>query len=197
MGPLMNTLIRNFLKGCLVLVPAVGTAYVLWLLFIKIDSILPLPIPGLGFAVTLSLIVLVGALASNVVGKRFFLALERLWLGVPFVRLVYSSLRDVLSVFVGQNRRFNRPVIVSLGEEPTPKLLGFITRDALDAFDLTDHVAVYLPQAVSFSGNLLLVPRQLVRPLDMHNAELMAFVVSGGVVLGADARSYTDPPTRA
>lgn len=61
------------------LVPAVGTAYVLWLLFIKIDSILPLPIPGLGFAVTLTLIVLVGALASNVVGKRFFLALERLW----------------------------------------------------------------------------------------------------------------------
>lgn len=117
--------------------------------------------------------------------------------GVPFVRLVYSSLRDVLSVFVGQNQRSNRPVVVSLGEEPSPKLLGFITREALDAFQLTDHVAVYLPQAVSFSGNLLLVPKELVRPLDMHNAELMAFVVSGGVVLGAEAPSYTDPPMRS
>ena len=125
----MNTLIRNFLKGCLVLVPVVGTGYVVWLLFTKIDSILALPIPGLGFAVTVSLIVLVGAIASNVVGKRVFSALERLVLGVPFVRLVYTSLRDVLSVFVGQNRRFNRPVMVSLGKEPAAKLLGFVTRE--------------------------------------------------------------------
>jgi uncharacterized membrane protein len=193
----VNLLIRNFLKGCLVLVPAVGTAYVLWLLFTKVDSIIALPIPGLGFVVTVSLIVLVGAIASNVVGKRFFLAIERIVLEVPFVRLVYTSLRDVLSVFVGQNRRFNRPVVVSLGKEPSAKLLGFVTREDLEALGLVDHVAVYLPQAVSFSGNLLLVPKELVTPLEIANAELMAFVVSGGVVLGAEARSYTDPPTKA
>lgn len=192
----MNTLIRNFLKGCLVLVPVVGTGYVVWLLFTKVDSILALPIPGLGFAVTVSLIVLVGAIASNVVGKRVFSALERLVLEVPFVRLVYTSLRDVLSVFVGQNRRFNRPVMVSLGKEPAAKLLGFVTREDLATFGLADHVAVYLPQAVNFSGNLLLVPKELVTPLEIANAELMAFVVSGGVVLGAEARSYTDPPSK-
>jgi uncharacterized membrane protein len=190
----VNLLIRNFLKGCLVLVPAVGTAYVLWLLFTKVDSIIALPIPGLGFVVTVSLIVLVGAIPSNVVGRRFFLAIERIVLEVPFVRLVYTSLRDVLSVFVGQNRRFNRPVVVSLGKEPAAKLLGFVTREDLEALGLVDHVAVYLPQAVSFSGNLLLVPKELVTPLEIANAELMAFVVSGGVVLGAEARSYTDPP---
>ncbi|HKP60180.1 MAG TPA: DUF502 domain-containing protein [Polyangiales bacterium] len=192
----MNLLIRNFLKGCLVLVPAFGTAYVLWWLFTTVDSILMLPIPGLGFVVTVSLIVLVGSIASNVVGKRFFLAVERVLLGVPFVRLVYTSLRDVLSVFVGQNKRFNRPVMVSLGEEPAAKLLGFVTREDLDALGLREHVAVYLPQAVSFSGNLLLVPKERVTPLEIANAELMAFVVSGGVVLGAEARSYTDPPSK-
>jgi uncharacterized membrane protein len=193
----VNLLIRNFLKGCLVLVPAAGTAYVLWLLFSKVDSILPLPIPGLGFVVTVSLVVLVGAIASNMVGKRFFLAIERIVLELPFVRLVYTSLRDVLSVLVGQNERFNRPVMVSLGKEPAAKVLGFVTREDLEIFGLREHVAVYLPQAVSFSGNLLLVPRELVTPLEIPNAELMAFVVSGGVVLGADARSYTDPPSKA
>jgi uncharacterized membrane protein len=75
-------------------------------------------------------------------------------------------------------------------------LLGFVTREDLEALGLVDHVAVYLPQAVSFSGNLLLVPKELVTPLEIANAELMAFVVSGGVVLGAEARSYTDPPTK-
>jgi uncharacterized membrane protein len=192
----MNALVRNFLKGCLVLVPAVGTAYVLFLLFTKIDSLLPLPIPGLGFVVTLTLIVSVGALASNVVVKRFLRAVDRIVLGVPFVRLVYRSLRDVLSMFVGQNQRFNRPVLVALSRESGPKLVGFVTHDDLAAFGLFDHVAVYLPQAVSFSGNVMLVPRELVTPLAIANAELMAFVVSGGLVLGAEARSFTDPPVQ-
>jgi uncharacterized membrane protein len=190
----MNMLIRNFLKGCLVLVPAVGTAYVLYLVFTKVDSILALPVPGLGFVVTLTLIVLVGALASNVVVTRFLRAVDQLVLGVPFVRLVYRSLRDVLNVFVGQNQRFNRPVLVALTRESGPKVVGFVTREALEVFGLADHVAVYLPQAVNFSGNLILVPRELVTPLEIPNAELMAFVVSGGLVLGAEARSYTDPP---
>lgn len=192
----MNTLIRNFLKGCLVLVPAVGTGYVLWLLFTKVDSIITLPIPGLGFLVTVSLIVSVGAIASNVVGKRVFGAIDQLLLGVPFVRLVYKSLRDVLNVFVGRNQRFNRPVLVSLTSDQGPKVLGFVTREDLDLFGLRDHVAVYLPQAVNFSGNLMLVPRSRVTPLEISNAELMAFVVSGGVVSGAEARSYSDPPAK-
>jgi uncharacterized membrane protein len=121
-------------------------------------------------------------------------AVDQLVLGVPFVRLVYRSLRDVLNVFVGQNQRFNRPVLVALTRESGPKVVGFVTREALEVFGLADHVAVYLPQAVNFSGNLILVPRELVTPLEIPNAELMAFVVSGGLVLGAEARSYTDPP---
>lgn len=192
----MNTLIRNFLKGCLVLVPVVGTGYVLYWLFTKIDGIITLPIPGLGFLATVTLIVVVGSIASNVVGRRLFQAVDQLVLGVPFVRLVYKSLRDVLNVFVGRNQRFNRPVLVSLTSERGPKVLGFVTREGLEMFGLTDHVAVYLPQAVNFSGNLLLVPRSQVTPIQVSNAELMAFVVSGGVVSGAEARSYTDPPTR-
>jgi uncharacterized membrane protein len=193
----MNTLVRNFLKGCLVVVPVAGTVYVVYALFTQVDSLLRLSVPGLGFAITLSLITAVGALASNAVGRRILSVFEGLLLGVPFVRLVYSSLRDVLSVFVGDNARFNRPVVVTLGEPAGPKVLGFVTRDDLSDFGLVDHVAVYLPQAVNFSGNLLIVPRERVRRLELSNAELMAFVVSGGVALGAEARKYTNPPERS
>lgn len=192
----MNTLVRNFLKGCLVVVPLVGTVYVVYALFTQIDSLLHLSIPGLGFAITLCLITLVGAIASNALGRRILSVFEGLLLSVPFVRLVYSSLRDVLRVFVGDSARFNRPVLVTLGDASSPKVLGFVTRDDLSVFGLAGHVAVYLPQAVNFSGNLLIVPAERVRPLDMSNAELMAFVVSGGVALGAEARKYTDPPVK-
>ena len=192
----MNTLVRNFLKGCLVVVPAVGTVYVVYALFTHIDSLLHLSVPGLGFVITLSLITLVGALASNALGRRMLFVFEGLLLSVPFVRLVYSSLRDVLRVFVGDSARFNRPVLVTLGDAGGPKVLGFVTRDDLSVFGLVGHVAVYLPQAVNFSGNLLIVPADRVRALDMSNAELMAFVVSGGVALGAEARKYTDPPSK-
>jgi uncharacterized membrane protein len=185
----MKILLKNFLKGCLVLLPAGGTLYVVWAVFSKVDSWVPGPVPGVGILLAFLATAAVGALASNVIGRRIFAATEGLLTRLPLVKLLYTTLRDLMGALVGERRSFDRPVVVSLGSDPEgPKVLGFMTCEDLAEFELRDHVAVYCPQAINFAGNLLLLPRSRVRPLaSVDQARFMAFVVSGGVVRGGPA----------
>src|SRR6185437_4366808 len=89
--------------------------------------------------------------------------------------------RDLLNAFVGEKRRFDKPVVVTLTPDGSVKMLGFVTTDALDRLGLPGHVAVYLPQSYAFAGNLLVVPVSRVLALPADSAETMAFIVSGGV----------------
>jgi len=59
--------------------------------------------------------------------------------------------------------------------------VGFLTKESLDGLGIAGHVAVYLPQSYNFAGQLLVVPADRITPLDAPSAEVMAFVVSGGV----------------
>src|SRR5688572_29929937 len=105
----MKTLIKNFLNGCLILVPTVLTLYVVYLVFVKIDGLLGIGIPGLGFVVTVALITAIGALTTNVIGKQLVEAADRLLTRLPVVKLIYTSLRDFMGAFVGDKRTFDRP----------------------------------------------------------------------------------------
>ncbi len=88
-------------------------------------------------------------------------------------------MRDLVEAFVGDRKKFNRPVLVRLG--PELQAVGFLTRDDLTLLEIRDHVAVYLPQSYNFAGNLLVVPATSIEPLSIDPARAMAFVVSGGV----------------
>ncbi|HJZ12916.1 MAG TPA: DUF502 domain-containing protein, partial [Acidobacteriota bacterium] len=92
-----------------------------------------------------------------------------------------SALKDVLTAFVGNQKRFDKPVLVELFPGAGVKAFGFITRESMDRFALEDQVAVYFPQSFNFAGNLLIYPRRQVLPLQTESAKLMAFIVSGGV----------------
>lgn len=172
-------LARYFLRGCLVTAPVAITVYIVWVILSTIDRLVPVPIPGLGLLATVALITLVGLLTSNVVGKTVLELAERVLQRLPLVKLVYTSIKDLVSAFVGDQRRFNAPVAVKLGENT--RLLGFVTRDGLGHLGMADYVAVYFPQSYNFAGNLVLVPRAQVEPLDLPSSELMTFIVSGGV----------------
>jgi uncharacterized membrane protein len=178
----MKNFARYFLRGSLVLVPLAATIYIVFLILRTIDQILPgIPVPGLGLVLTIGLITLVGFLTSNVLGRTAFDAIEKALTRMPFIKLVYSSIRDLIGAFVGDKKSFDKPVMVSLSPGSGTKVLGFTTRDRLEMLGLQDHVAVYLPQSYNFAGNLIVVPRVQVEPLDVEIAELMTFVVSGGV----------------
>jgi uncharacterized membrane protein len=176
----MQTLLGWFWRGCLVLVPIVVTVYAAYVVIATFDRLVPLGVPGLGFVVTVATVTLVGSLSSNVIGRAIVRSTERAVTALPFVRLVYTSIRDLVHAFAGNKKAFHRPVLVA-PIPGGPRVLGFLTRSGLGDLGRPGDVAVYVPQSYNVAGNLLLVPREQVEPLAVSSAEVLAFVVSGGV----------------
>lgn len=186
----MKTLIKIFFQGVLVFVPVVGTvALVSWVL-LAVDSLIPLDTPFAGLGVVIGVIFLFGLLANNVVGRKLFEWLERGMKRVPLVKIVYTSLKDLLGAFVGDTRSFDKPAMVRVSDDL--RVFGFVTCDHFDDVRLAGHVAVYLPQAYNFAGNLLIVPVDRVEAVDADSAQFMAFVVSGGVAQMSAASTAID-----
>lgn len=177
----MTRLLNHFLRGLVVVVPLALTLYVCAVIFTTIDSWMPLPVRGAGFVAALVLITLVGALASTLVTRSLIGAVDRLFDRLPFVRLLYSSAKDMLNAFVGEKRRFDKPVLVSVSADRAVKVFAFLTSDSLASFGVSDHVTVYMPQSYGFAGHILVVPADRVERIDADAAEVMAFIISGGV----------------
>jgi len=192
----MNRIPRYFLNGILLITPTALTLYVCWRVFQAVDGWLQLPWRGAGFVATLALITLVGYLATTFLWSTLFglveLAMER----VPLVRFLYNSLKEVLGAFVGEKKRFDRPVVVQLFPGGNARALGFLTRESLGMLGLSGMVAVYLPQSYNFAGQVLLFPSDQVTPIEAASSDVMAFIVSGGVVESA-TRGSEGPATPA
>jgi len=177
----MARLLGYFWRGALLLAPLMVTGWVCWQLFTTVDGWLGLPVPGAGFLVTLALITAVGFLGSTFLTRTLVSAVEGLMGRLPFVRLLYGSTKDLLSAFVGERRRFDRPVRLSLTADGSVQVVGFITQTSLEGIGVADRIAVYCPHSYNFSGQLYVATPSQVQPLDMASADAMAFVVSGGV----------------
>ena len=185
----MRRLLNYFLRGLVFVAPIAVTVYVCWKIFITIDGWLGFRMPGAGFAVTIVLITLTGFLASGFVSRSAVGLVDSVMQRLPFVRLLNSSTKDLLNAFVGERRRFETPVLVSVGPGAALRLLGFVTQESLARLGLDGHVAVYLPHSYTFAGNLAVVPAAHVTPLAADSAEVMAFIVSGGVTGIPSART--------
>lgn len=177
----MNWLLKNFLRGLIIVVPFAVTIYILYEAFIRLDRLLSLPTPGLGLLILLVATVLIGALAGNFVGRNVLRLTETVFTRAPLIRIIYASIRDLLEAFVGDKKRFDKPVAVSLTAAADVRALGFVTQEDLSFLSLPGDVAVYLPFSYSMAGVLVIVPRARVERLDSDSASIMAFVVSGGV----------------
>lgn len=190
---MIQGLVKYFVRGLLTLVPITLTVYVAYIVFVTIDGwvnveyLLDRRIPGVGVAVTVVVITLTGLLASSFWARWIFGLADKLFRNVPIVKLLYTSLKDLIGAFVGDQRRFDRPVIVRPVEDSEVQFIGFETRERLTDFGMDDHAAVYVPWSYNFGGNVLLIPRSRVRPLDLDGVAAMTFVLSGGVT-GRTAR---------
>ena len=191
----MSRLLNYFFKGVVLLAPLAFTVYVCVRVFATIDGWLGIPIPGVGFVVTVVLITLFGFLASSFLTRRMLSMVEGVLERLPFVRLLYSSTKDLLNAFVGEKRRFDKPVVVAPFASGEARALGFVTQDTLATMGMREHVAVYLPQSYNFAGSLLIFPTSAVTPLDAESADVMAFIVSGGVTVPPVRRDLEPPPS--
>jgi uncharacterized membrane protein len=177
----LKRLVGYFVRGCLVLAPLGLTVYILFTILHAIDQLLPIGIPGVGLLLTVCLVTLVGMATSNVIGRSVVETTDRALKKLPLVKLIYTSIKDLINAFMGDKKSFNRPVAVTLNPMSGMKALGFITREGLHTLDMPLHVAVYFPQSYNFAGYLAVVPREQVEALDVNSAELMTFIISGGV----------------
>jgi uncharacterized membrane protein len=186
----MKRIIFYFVQGLIIVVPVALTFWLLGGLFVAVDQAVRrllgklLPgqlLPGLGVLAMLALILAVGFLGSHFFTRPLIRAFGRLLERVPVVKMLYGALKDLLSAFVGPEKRFDRPVLVTLPAAGGLRALGFVTRDSLVHLGLADDVAVYFPQSYNFAGQVLIVPKSAITPVEAPSAEVMTFVVSGGV----------------
>jgi uncharacterized membrane protein len=123
-----------------------------------------------------------GYVGSRYIQNPLFSLIEHAIERTPLIKVIYSSVKDLIKAFVGEKKSFNKPVLVKLSNEGDTYRVGFVTRSDLTHLGLTQgEVAVYLPFSYGFNGQLVIVPKENVRPINVTGTETMKFVISGGV----------------
>ncbi len=185
----MKKIVNYFLQGLLYIAPFGVTAYIIYLIFHFVDNLLHdaiykylnIDIPGLGLILIFFFLVIVGIVGQSIIARPFRILFQRLLEKAPLVKLIYSAMNDLFSAFVGKEKKFNKPVLVLVNPISNLEKMGFLTEEDLSKLNETEKVAVYFPHSYNFSGELFIVPKAQVRPLDMNPAVAMKFIVSGGV----------------
>ena len=176
----MRNLLNNFLRGLLLLVPMAAAIYVVWYLYNFLDNLIPIVknIPGLSFVLVVLLITMVGSFARryNTGMINWF---ENIIKDIPLLNIVYSSIKDLMTSFMGEKKKFNKPVLVKV--ESNLYKPGFVTSNDLKEIGLPGKVSVYLPHSYNFSGNVFITEKKNIIPLKNSSSEVMKYIVSGGI----------------
>jgi uncharacterized membrane protein len=181
MNNTVRRIARYFFSGTVFIVPLVATAYFIFVSFRWLDSLLNLPYPGIGFLIIFGAITIFGYLTSNFAFKTATEWFDHGMNRIPLVKLIYSSVKDLLGAFVGDKKKFNKPVLVTINKDNNLHQIGFVTQSDLSDLGLNNMVVVYFPHSYAFSGNHFLVSKENVKPLDIPGPAAMKFIVSGGV----------------
>lgn len=180
----LRRLVRYFVQGLIILAPIAITLYAIYWLFEQIDQILRpyLNVPGLGFILIVLGVILVGWVSSIFLVGSFFNLLDQ-WLDrAPGIKFIYTSTKELFEAFAGDKRKFKTPVLASVFE-PDVWVVGFLTDEEMQKFNMgQEHVAVYVPQAYNFAGQLYVLPRTRIKKIDrIPSGDAMKYAVTGGV----------------
>ncbi len=172
-------LLSYFLKGVFLFLPAIVTLYILRIILQWLDSIIPLNIPGLGILILITVFILLGYIATHWIGPSVWEPIEERIRKIPFIGFIYGSIREVIDNS-RQKHRFDKPVLIKVQDTPPMYQVGFLTHT--EPIPGEDLVAVYVPYALSFMGELRLVPRHSIKALPAKGADALRFAMSGGFV---------------
>ena len=186
----MNKLFRYFLQGLLYTVPIFITVYIIYQIISSVGGIVhsmgihihPLIDPFIGFFSVIILVIIMGMVGSSLILRPFFTMVDHNLERAPLIKTIYTSVKDLLSAFVGKKKRFNKPVLVLTSRNPDVQKLGFVTHEDMQELKIdNEKVAVYLPYSYAFSGMLIIVSKENITPLIASSADVMKFIISGGV----------------
>ena len=193
-----------FVAGLLVLTPLALTVWVVWQLFVGIDGLLNEPIskaffrslgvetayrsiPGLGLLAILLLILLVGFIARNFVGRKIISLGNLILRKIPVVRHIYSTFQQISEAFLTERSDVFKKAV--LFEYPRKGIysIGFITQDTKGLIQdclSKDVYSLFLPTTPNpTSGYLLFVPKSDVRLLNLSVEEALKLIISGGAIV--------------
>jgi uncharacterized membrane protein len=175
----MKKLLSYFFQGLLYLVPISVTIYIVVEAVVFVDGIIPVDVPGLGLLTILITVTVVGFIGRTLLTRQI-LNFDKILDRVPLIKIIYTSIKDLLSAFVGKKKRFTEPVLVKM--EGDVERFGFITQKDLTHLGVSsDKIGVYIPFSYAVTGNLIVVPKKNVSPVDGSSADIMKFIISGGV----------------
>lgn len=188
----MRNVTSTFFRGLGVVLPVVFTVWIVYWLAKGAEGLLRplfnlvLPpefyFPGLGIAVGVILIYVVGVLVQLFVVQRIWLAIERLFERIPLVKSVYSAISDFFEFFT-QSASSEAQAVVSVAIDDGASLIGFVTDSAPRAINVSgeDRIAVYMPLSYQIGGYTLLIDRSRVTPLDIGVEEAMRLVLTAAI----------------
>ena len=190
----MTSINKVFFRGLITLLPITLTVYILYSAIIILENmlgsflrlLLPVYIPGLGLILTLVLIYMFGLLLNNYLTGRILMSLEERLTRVPFIKAVYSPLRDLMNLFSKKdNKNMGSVVFVNIGTTGI-RMLGIVTRESFSDLNMPSammngHVTVYIPFSYALGGYTIVVPRSQVTEVDVPIEKAMSLAVTGWV----------------
>jgi uncharacterized membrane protein len=182
-----------FLQGLLVIAPIAITVYIIYSIFIAIDSLLPIfsytdatgkhvRNYGLGFLVIIVATIIIGFLSSFFITAKILKIFDNWLERAPGVKYIYSTTRDFFEAFAGDKKKFTKTVLANVDDNDVWRI-GFITKDDMEVFGMKDYIAVYIPTSYSVAGSVYIIKQDRIKaiPTDVSSAQAMKFAVSGGV----------------
>jgi uncharacterized membrane protein len=192
--------IQYFLQGLLIIAPLAITIYAIYWVISTVDGWVPIfrevvrdaqgnivgyevKNYGLGFLIILVAIITIGYLSSFFIQSKLFNLFDHWLEKTPGIKFIYTSTRDFFEAFAGDKKRFNKSVLANVFSEDV-WIVGFLTDEEMQKFELgADKVAVYVPQAYNFAGQLYILPRDKVKKINnISSGDAMKYAVTGGVV---------------
>lgn len=193
MNKFFRIIVNYFVRGLLIVLPVGAAFFLIFWVVSSIDNALnlseqfllnptdgkPLYIPGLGILSVILFILFFGIIATYLITEPIKLWFNK-WLNkLPLFKFIFSSVKDLTEAFVGEEKKLTEPVLVV--DSHGFKRIGFLTQKKLKAFGSEDDVAIYFPWSYSFAGQVVIVHKDQVKPLQISAAQAMKFIISGGV----------------
>ena len=185
----MKRLVNYLLEGLLYIAPLTITTYIIYSVFMFMDGLsqdflikfFGMEIPGLGVLTLLIFLIFVGFIGRTFIAQPLKSVFHKVIDSIPLVKFVYSAFNDLFSAFVGKEKKFNQPVLVKVNLSSDLEKIGFITEENLHLLGEKDKVAVYFPHSYNFSGELFIVPKANIKPIDINSTDVMKFIISAGL----------------
>jgi uncharacterized membrane protein len=189
-GPLRNWFKVRFITGFFVTVPAIASAWLLYVFWDFIDTffspgyerVFGRRIPGLGFLTAVLFILVMGSIATNVLGRRVLARVERLFTRVPIFRSIYPSIKQLIESFSPEKRQAFKAVVLAEHPREGEFVFGFVTSEVLVETPgrKREMVTVFVPTNNLYLGDVIMVPRQDVISTGLTVEEGIRIILSAG-----------------